>query len=73
MIETNQAFTLGELAATFEEAAPRFQLANAVAEYAEVLRQTEYGEDTWLGDLQAEVERIGAAIEAQDGRGRRRC
>ena len=67
VIEASQAFTLGELAASFEEAAPRFQLANAVAEYAEVLRQTEYGEDTWLGDLQAEVERIGAAIEEQEG------
>lgn len=67
VIEKNQVFTLGELTATFEEAAPRFQLANAVAEYAEVLRQTEYGEDTWLGDLQGEVERIGDAIEAQEG------
>lgn len=67
VIELSQPFTVGELAASFADAAPRFQLANAVAEYAEVLRQTEYGADTWLGDLQAEVERIGAAIEEQEG------
>jgi Ca-activated chloride channel family protein len=67
VIETSQPFTVGELTASFADAAPRFQLANAVAEYAEVLRQTDYGKDTWLGDLQAEVERIGAAIEEQEG------
>ena len=66
VIEIAQEFTLGEMAQSFEQADPRFQLATIVAEYAEVLRHSEYGEETWLGDLYDEVERIGAEIEAEE-------
>jgi hypothetical protein len=55
------------MAESFEQADLRFQLATIVAEYAEVLRHSEYGEETWLGDLSDEVERISAEIEAEEG------
>lgn len=66
-IEIAKDFSLGEMAQSFEQADPRFQLATIVAEYAEVLRHSEYGEETWLGDLFDEVERINAEIEAEEG------
>jgi Ca-activated chloride channel family protein len=67
VVEIDQEFTLGEMAESFAEADPRFQLATVVAGYAEVLRHSEYGEETWLGDLHDEVERIAAVIEAAEG------
>lgn len=70
VIELQKLFTVGEMAASFVEATPGFQLANAVAEYAEVLRQTEYGTDTSLPDLYDEVERIATLIATEeDNRG----
>lgn len=66
VIEMQQPFTVGELAADFAETTPGFQLANAVAEYAEVLRQTEYGADTSLSDLYDEVDRIATLIAHSD-------
>jgi Ca-activated chloride channel family protein len=62
VIELAQAFTVGELASRFDDADPHFQLATVVAEYAEVLRRTEYGADTSLGELHAEIERVRSGL-----------
>lgn len=67
VIEIDQPFTVGELSETFEDADLNLQLAVSVAEFAEVLRQTEYAEDTWLGDVAEEVERINDELAEANG------
>ena len=67
VIELDQPFTVGELAAGFEASDPRFQLSVAVAEYAELLKHSPYAWEGSLADLSAEVERIDGAITGQEG------
>lgn len=67
VIELEQPFTLGDLAAAFEDTAPRFQLAVAVAEYAELLKHSPFAWEGSLADLSAEVQRIADLIAAAEG------
>ena len=67
VIEREQPFTVGELAGTFEESAARFQLAVAVAEYAELLKHSPYAWEGSLADLSAAVERIADTLTEQEG------
>ncbi len=67
VIEIDQPFTVGELSETFEDADLNLQLAVSIAEFAEVLRQTEYAEETWLGDVAEEVERINDELTEAHG------
>lgn len=67
VIEMEQPITAGELAGAFEESVARFQLAVAVAEYAELLKHSPYAWEGSLADLSAEVERIAGAISEQEG------
>ncbi|MDE2786195.1 MAG: von Willebrand factor type A domain-containing protein [Chloroflexota bacterium] len=50
VVEINQEFQRGDLAVSFEESAPRFQLSAVVAEFAEVLRGSYWARE---GSLQA--------------------
>ncbi len=65
--ELEQPFTLGDLATTFEATDPRFQLAVAVAEYAELLKHSPFAWEGSLADLSAEVQRIDDLIAATEG------
>ena len=67
VMEMERSVTVGELAGAFEESAARFQLAVAVAEYAELLKKSPYAWEGSLAALSAEVERIGSVIAGQDG------
>ena len=67
VIELEQPFTAGELSDSFEASEPRFQLAVAVAEYAELLKHSPYAWEGSLADLSAEVQRIDGAIAGQEG------
>lgn len=64
VIEKAQSFAADALVSSFEEAPLNFQLANAVDEFAQVLRQTDYG-DSWLNEVHSEVERIADAMAAE--------
>ncbi len=60
--EIAQEFTRGDLTNTFEEAAPRFQLAAVVAEYAEVLRESYWAEGSSLADVRRMADRVAELL-----------
>ena len=49
--EINGNFNTWDLASRFEDAAPRYQLAATVAQYAEILRQSPWADETSLREL----------------------
>ncbi len=67
VIETERSLTVGELATTVEETAPRFQLAQAVAEFAEILKDSPFAEGSTLTDLHQTVDDIEGAIDESEG------
>ncbi|MBE2237013.1 MAG: von Willebrand factor type A domain-containing protein [Caldilineaceae bacterium] len=67
VIEMEQPFMLGDMAAAFEESDPRFQLAVAVAEYAELLKHSPFAWEGSLADLSREVQRIDDLLAELDG------
>ena len=67
IIEIERSLTVGELATSFEEMAPRFQLAQAVAEFAEILKDTPFAEGSTLADLYQTVDEVEEAIETDEG------
>ncbi len=58
VVEINQAFQRGDLAATFEETAPTFQLSAVVAEFAEVLRGSYWAREGSLQAVSGEARRV---------------
>jgi len=56
--EINQGLALAQFASTFEAASPRFQLAAAVAEYAEILRESYWAKDSSLENAQGLAQRV---------------
>jgi Ca-activated chloride channel family protein len=60
--ELSQGFYTEDLAERFTDAAPRFQLAVLVAEYAEVLRGSYWAEGNTLAGVLEEAERIGELL-----------
>jgi Ca-activated chloride channel family protein len=62
VIELNEDFASGEMAKSFTTAAPGFQLAVAVAEYAEILRGSYWAEGNTLAGLLEDVERVGELL-----------
>ena len=56
--ETSSEFHLDEMSATFEQAAPRFQLAAAFAEFAEVLQNSYGALDGNLTDARMLAQRV---------------
>ncbi len=67
VIETERTLTLGDVGQSFAEANPRFQLAIAVAEFAEILKNSPYAEGSTLAGLADEIDRIEEAIETVEG------
>ena len=56
--EIESPFQRSELAADFEDASPRFQLAAVVAEYAEILRESYWAQEGSLARVAAEASRV---------------
>jgi Ca-activated chloride channel family protein len=67
VIEAKRTLILGDVQHNFEAADPRFQLAAAVAEFAEILKDSPYAEGSTLADLADEIDRIEEEIETAEG------
>ena len=61
--EISRGFYTYDLNREFEEADPYFQRSVLVAEFAEVLRQSYYAEETSLEDILYEVKRVNALLD----------
>jgi Ca-activated chloride channel family protein len=60
--EISHDFDSGEFRPEFEEASSRFQMDAAVAEYAEVLRESYWAQDSSLENVLAMAERVNALL-----------
>ena len=60
--EVVREFWRDDFRASFEQASARFQLAAAVAEYAEILRESYWAQDNSLESVLSLVQRTGAAL-----------
>jgi Ca-activated chloride channel family protein len=60
--EVNGNFNTWDIARTFDDASPRYQLDVVVMQYAEVLRQSPWAEGTRLDDLRIRAERLAAQL-----------
>ena len=58
VVEINQEFQRGDLATTFEETTPTFQLSAVVAEFAEVLRGSYWAREGSLQAVSGEARRV---------------
>ncbi len=58
VIEIDKSFDRSQLMASMEEASPRFQLDSAVAEYAEILRDSYWAQDGTLRDVRNLTQRV---------------
>ena len=58
MQEISREFDRSELTTVFEEASPRFQLDAAVAEYAEILRESYWAQDSSLEQVKVLAQRV---------------
>jgi Ca-activated chloride channel family protein len=66
VMEIGQDFGTGDLAVTFNQANPHLQCAVAVAEYAEVLRGSEFAADNTLAGVLEEAERVAELLPEDD-------
>ncbi len=66
VIEIDEEITAGELAGRYSQASDTFQLASAVAAYAELLRDSRWSRHYDIWDVQAEVERIASGALRTD-------
>ena len=62
VFEIAQEFARSGLSDAFSQAAPRFQLATVVAEYAEVLRESFWAQGTSLGDVRRMAEGVAELL-----------
>ena len=60
--EVSQEFHRKELTAVFEEASPRLQLDAAVAEYAEILRESYWAQDSNMEQVIAVARRVNKLL-----------
>ena len=58
MQEISREFHRSELTVVFEQASPRFQLDAAVAEYAEILRESYWAQDSGLEQVKVLAQRV---------------
>lgn len=65
--ETNRSLTLAGMVSAFADSAPSLQLAVTVAEYGEILRNSDAGADTMLDQVLAEAQRIDELLTATQG------
>jgi len=66
LIEISQDFDTGQLAYDFREADPYFQRAVIVAEYAEILKDSYWAEESSLEDVYDEARRISEYLYRDD-------
>lgn len=62
VVELSQDFSTGELARDFEDADPYFQRAVIVAEYAEILKNSYWAEESSLRHVYREAERVNELL-----------
>jgi len=60
--EINQTFARAQFASSFEATSPRFKLAAAVAEYAEILRNSYWAKGSSLENVQGLAQRVKQAL-----------
>ncbi|MFQ5595733.1 MAG: von Willebrand factor type A domain-containing protein [Anaerolineae bacterium] len=60
--EISRGFERSDFTTTFEEASPRFQLDAAVAEYAEVLRESYWAQDSSLEDVRTLARQVSELL-----------
>ena len=60
--EISRGFDSSEFSREFEEASPRFQLDAAVAEYAEILRESYWAQGSSLEEVQALAQRVSTML-----------
>ncbi len=60
--EINGNFNTWDLAARFEDASPRFQLAATVVQYAEILRRSPWARESNLGQVSAQAGRLAELL-----------
>lgn len=66
VVELSQDFNAGELARDFEDADPYFQRAVVVAEYAEILKDSYWADDSSLRRVYREAERVNELLEWEE-------
>lgn len=64
--ELDGNFHTWDMAKTFDDASLRYQFDVVAAQFAEVLRQSPYAEDTSLNDLRVRADRLAAQIDDPD-------
>ena len=62
--EVNETFTTDQLKQTFEEATAEFQFVAAVAEFAEILKESYWAKDGSLANVESTVEKVLPHIES---------
>jgi Ca-activated chloride channel family protein len=67
VIEAERTLTIEDVQHNFEATDPHFQLAAAVAEFAEILKNSPYAEGSTLEDLADEIDRVEEEIETAEG------
>ncbi len=60
--EINGDFNMWNMARTFDDASPRYQLNVVVAEFAEVLRYSPYARETSFNDIRVRADRLSAQL-----------
>ena len=60
--EMEKGFDIGQLLTSVEQASARFQLASAVAEYAEILRDSYWAQDGSLRSVRALIQRVSSLL-----------
>ncbi len=61
--EINGNFNTWDMAQSFEEASPRYQLAVTVAQYAELLRHSPWAQGTSFYDIFSHAARLAEALD----------
>jgi Ca-activated chloride channel family protein len=65
-IETSQSFSTDHLASSFNRTDPHFQWSVAVAEYAEVLRNSYWAKNISLNSIQSEAQRVASCLSEDE-------
>ncbi|MEZ4860818.1 MAG: von Willebrand factor type A domain-containing protein [Caldilineaceae bacterium] len=67
VMESNRTLTYGAITPTFDAAAPSFQLAATVAQYGEILRNSEWAGTTTLDEVLATAQQVETQLSATQG------
>ena len=62
VVEINREFSSSQLSTSFEQASPRFQLDAAVAEYAEILRESFWALESSMQDVRLLAQRVATML-----------